>query len=109
MIRDASHGPTGTWSGSQLRVSPSVNGVEPSPGSRSFAPGQRASLPTSNPAASKPASLESSISIGFSRSASPPSPTEKALNVVSMRPSGPEASKRPEVEKPSNQPTSSGV
>src|SRR4029079_1064725 len=46
------YGPVGTCEGSQPRVPLSVNGVEPSPGLRSFAPGQRCSWFVRNPSAS---------------------------------------------------------
>ena len=42
------YGPTGIWLGSQSSRPPSVNGVEPSPGLRSLAPGQRSVFPVSS-------------------------------------------------------------
>src|SRR5690606_10332011 len=105
---DAPHGPVGTWLGSQLIVPPSVNGVEPSPGSRSSEPGQRLWLPMSREGTPMPL-MTSPASSGSSRSMSPDADGVNALNVVSTRPSAPLASVTPDFEKSSNHPTSSGV
>ncbi len=81
----------------------SVNGVEPSPGSRSLAPGQRASFwVPPMPASSTIGDCGSLNSSGR--------PTVKVLKVVEMRTIPPLASAMPDVgPKSLNQPTSSGV
>src|SRR5215208_2431896 len=89
--RDPSHGPTGTWEGSQARVPLSVNGVELSPGSRSLAPGQRARLLSAPPIFASSAIGDSGGVLGR--------PALKALKVVAIRPMPPLASSGPDVPK----------
>jgi hypothetical protein len=116
--RRMAYGPSGTWLGSQSRVPPSVNGVELSPGLRSFAPGHRLRLSRSKPAAPKNCSVtvltgggSSGKGTMFGGSVSAPAGVlnVNVLKVVPMRPMPPFASTIPDVPKSLNHPTSSGV